>query len=191
MSREERVLEALKESEDGLTIQEVIRKTGISKTAAIKYLATFKMAGKADFVESGPTRLWRLVTHKRVKKPSGKGGILKSLLRELTERADLTGSAIVKGEGVVLAAVLPKNMDYDKLETLASSLMRTGVRSIELAGMERFEEITVKGSKGRILALNEDGTFLIAFCKPDTMLGSVKLEMEELSKRIREALDSE
>ena len=46
MSREERVLEALKESEDGLTIQEVIRKTGISKTAAIKYLATFKMAGR-------------------------------------------------------------------------------------------------------------------------------------------------
>ena len=81
-------------------------------------------------------------------------------------------------------------MDYDKLETLASSLMRAGVRSIELAGMERFEEMTVKGSKGRILALNGDGTFLIAFCKPDTMPGSVKLEMEELSKRIREALDS-
>jgi hypothetical protein len=188
MSYEDRVLEALKESEDGLSTLDVVRKTGISKTAAIKYLATFKMAGKADVVESGPTRLWRLVTRKRVEKPPKRSETLTALLRELTESAGLMGSAVVKEEGVVLAAVLPENMDYDKLESLASTLSRAGVRSIDLTGLERFEEMTVEGSKGRILAMNEDGTLLITLCKPDVMLGKVKLEMEEFSKRIREAL---
>ena len=188
MSYEDKIIEALKESEDGLSTLDVVRKTGISKTAAIKYLATFKMAGKADFVEAGPTRLWRLVTQKKTEKTSERSENLDALLKELTENAGLMGSAIVNEQGLVLAAVLPSNMDYDKLETLASILSRAGVRSIDLAGMDRFERMTVEGSKGRILAQSEDKMFLITFCKPDVMLGTVKLEMEEFSKRIREIL---
>lgn len=51
---EAKIIEALKKSDKGLSIPELTRKAGLSKTAVIKYLATFRMTGKADYREAVP-----------------------------------------------------------------------------------------------------------------------------------------
>jgi len=54
---ERRILEVLEESRDGLTTIGIAEKANISKTTALKYLASLKSAGKIDYIEVGPAKL--------------------------------------------------------------------------------------------------------------------------------------
>ncbi len=60
-SYEERILKVIDDSEVGLTTVDVAKKAGVSKTTAIKYLSVLKSEGKCEFVEVGPSKLWRVV----------------------------------------------------------------------------------------------------------------------------------
>ncbi|MDI9617339.1 MAG: FaeA/PapI family transcriptional regulator [Methanothrix sp.] len=65
MSYKERILKAIQESKDGLTTVEVARQAGVSKTTVIKYLSVLRSEGKCEYVEVGPSKLWRAVTPKK------------------------------------------------------------------------------------------------------------------------------
>lgn len=58
-SYEDRILKAIEDSEVGLTTVDVAKRAGVSKTTAIKYLSVLKSEGKCEFVEVGPSKLWR------------------------------------------------------------------------------------------------------------------------------------
>lgn len=55
----ERILEVIGESEVGLTTVDVAKKAGVSKTTVIKYLSVLSSEGEVEFVEIGPSKLWR------------------------------------------------------------------------------------------------------------------------------------
>jgi len=192
---ESKIIEILRKSDKGLSTLDLSRKSGLSKTAIIKYLATFRMAGKADFEEVGSSRLWRLLTptkkgkkEEKKKEEIPKNQDLDEILKEFIESAELTGFAIVDNEGSPLSAVLPKSIAPEQLGAFASLLFEVGIKSIELADLEEFRRIVVEGSKGRVLAYKEGKVLLIAFSKSDTMLGALKMETESLAKRINEIL---
>jgi len=188
MSRyEKRIESVLREHRDGLTTMDVARKADISKTTAIKYLAAFRMAGRADFMEVGPAKLWRLIAEEA--KPSTmRTKQLDAILREFTQNAELVGSAIVDGDGLTLSAVLPDSVGPERLGAISATLLQAGVKSVELADLERLKQIIVEGSGGRVVAVNQGKVLLIAFCGPDKMLGPVKMEMEEFAQRLNEVL---
>lgn len=58
-SYKERILKSIEESEVGLTTVDVAKKAGISKTTVIKYLSVLRSEGRVEFVEVGPSKLWR------------------------------------------------------------------------------------------------------------------------------------
>lgn len=58
-SYKERILEVIGESEVGLTTVDVAKKAGVSKTTVIKYLSVLSSEGEVEFVEVGPSKLWR------------------------------------------------------------------------------------------------------------------------------------
>ncbi len=58
-SYKERILEVIGESEVGLTTVDVAKKAGVSKTTVIKYLSVLSSEGQVEFVEVGPSKLWR------------------------------------------------------------------------------------------------------------------------------------
>ena len=59
-SYKERILEVISESEVGLTTVDVAKKAGVSKTTVIKYLSVLRSEGQVEFVEVGPSKLWRI-----------------------------------------------------------------------------------------------------------------------------------
>ncbi len=59
-SYKERILEVIGESEVGLTTVDVAKKAGVSKTTVIKYLSVLSSEGQVEFVEVGPSKLWRI-----------------------------------------------------------------------------------------------------------------------------------
>lgn len=191
IGREARIIEALRKSTGSLSTLELTKKAGLPKTAVIKYLAAFRMAGKADFEEVGSSRLWRLIS------PAKKTGTqivrkkeLDEILKEFMENANLTGFAVVDQKGSPLSAVLPRNIAPERLGALVSLLFTVGIRSIELTDLKEFRRIVIEGKTGRLLAHREGKILLIAFSKPDTMLGPLRFETEALAKRINEILEA-
>jgi DNA-binding IclR family transcriptional regulator len=59
-SYKERILEVIGEAEMGLTTVDVAKKAGISKTTVIKYLSVLSSEDQVEFVEVGPSKLWRI-----------------------------------------------------------------------------------------------------------------------------------
>ena len=62
-SYKEKILEVIGESEVGLTTVDVAKKAGVSKTTVIKYLSVLSSEGQVEFVEVGPSKLWRNKRH--------------------------------------------------------------------------------------------------------------------------------
>jgi len=58
-SYQERILEVIGESDVGLTTVDVAKRAGVSKTTVIKYLSVLSSEGQVEFVEVGPSKLWR------------------------------------------------------------------------------------------------------------------------------------
>ena len=58
-SYKEKILEVIGEAEVGLTTVDVAKKAGVSKTTGIKYLSVLSSEGQVEFVEVGPSKLWR------------------------------------------------------------------------------------------------------------------------------------
>jgi predicted ArsR family transcriptional regulator len=59
-SYKERILEVIGESDVGLTTVDVAKKAGVSKTTVIKYLSVLSSEDQVEFVEVGPSKLWRI-----------------------------------------------------------------------------------------------------------------------------------
>ena len=58
-SYKEKILGVIGEADVGLTTVDVAKKAGVSKTTVIKYLSVLSSEGQVEFVEVGPSKLWR------------------------------------------------------------------------------------------------------------------------------------
>jgi len=188
---EKKILEALEKNKDGLTTVGIAEKANISKTTALKYLASLRAAGKIDYIEVGPAKLWRLTSQETGGKsiPANKERKVRSVLKEFKEIAGLLGSAVVDNDGLTISADLPWNKRPEKIGSLISRLLQIGERSAKVAKISPLREIILEGENGRIVVRNEGKVLLIAFIDREAALGMVKIEIEEFAKRIKDLLD--
>jgi hypothetical protein len=100
----------------------------------------------------------------------------------------LEGSAVLDSDGLMISADMPLEANPERMGSLISHLLRIGVKSMNMAKMDPLEEIIMEGGKGKIVTRNEGKVLLIAFCNPDTPLGTVKFEIGEFAKKINEIL---
>jgi len=188
---EKKILEVLEENKDGLTTVGIAEKANISKTTALKYLASLRAAGKIDYIEVGPAKLWRLTTLQgadRKSIPVNKERKVRSVLKEFKEMAGLLGSAVMDNDGLTISADLPWNKRPEKIGSLISRLLQIGDKSAEAAKIGPLKEIILEGANGRIVARNEGNVLLIAFSDKEAALGMVKLEIEEFAQKIKDLL---
>jgi len=188
---EKKILEVLEKNKDGLTTVGVSEKANISKTTALKYLASLKAAGKINYIEVGPAKLWRLTAlQKRDRKtlPTNKEKKVRSVLKEFKEIAGLLGSAVVDNDGLTISADLPWNKRPEKIGSLISHLLRIGERVAKAVKIGPLKEMILEGNNGRIVTRNEGNVLLIAFSDREASLGIVRMEIEEFVKRIKKLL---
>lgn len=184
---ERRILQVLDQNKEGLTTVNVAEKASISKTTALKYLASLRSAGTIDFIEVGPSKLWRHIPPQpteRKRLPASRTEKIESVLKEFKQAVGLEGSAVVDNDGLTISADLPGDIDPEKMGTMVSRLLQISARSASMARIEPIKALIIEGEKGRIVARNEGNVLVIAFCSPDTPLGMVKLELEEFANKI-------
>jgi len=189
---EKKILEVLEKYKDGLTTVGIAEKANISKTTALKYLASLRTAGKINYIEVGPAKLWRLTGLQEMRSrnvPKSKEMKVRLILEEFKEIAGLLGSAVVDSDGLTISADLPWNRKPEKIGSLISRLLQIGEKTAKIAKLNPLKELILEGDNGRIVARNEGNVLLIAFSDRDAALGMVKIEIEEFAKRIKELLD--
>jgi predicted ArsR family transcriptional regulator len=56
----DRILDVIRSSDVGLTTVDVAKRADVSKTTVIKYLSVLRSEDRVEFVEVGPSKLWRI-----------------------------------------------------------------------------------------------------------------------------------
>ena len=189
---EKRILKVLEESRDGLTTVSIAEKANISKTTALKYLASLKASGKIDYIEVGPAKLWRVTPTQKIdlgRASTSKKRKVRLILKEFKEIAGLLGSAVVDNDGLTIFADLPWSKKPERIGSIISRLLQLANRSAEEADIGQLKNIIIEGERGRIVACNEGNFLLIAFSNKEAALGMIKIEIEESAKKIKKILN--
>lgn len=189
---ENRILEVLEKSRDGLTTIGIAEKANISKTTTLKYLASLRAAGMIDYIEVGPAKLWRVTSRRELSAgglPENKEKRVRSVLREFKEIAGLLGSVVVDNDGLTISADLPWNRKKpEKLGSLISRLLQLGERSAEAVKIDPLRGMILEGDNGRIIVHNEGNVVLIAISGKESSLGLIKIEIEEFARKIKKLI---
>jgi len=189
---EKKILKVLEESKDGLTTVSIAEKANISKTTALKYLASLKAAGKIDYIEVGPAKLWRVTPTQEIglkRASTSKKRKVRLILEEFKEIAGLLGSAVVDNDGLTIFADLPWSKKPERIGSIISRLLQLANRSAEEVDIGQLKNVILEGERGRIVACNEGNFLLIAFSNKEAALGMIKIEIEESAKKIKKLLN--
>jgi predicted regulator of Ras-like GTPase activity (Roadblock/LC7/MglB family) len=100
--------------------------------------------------------------------------VLRSLLDGLTNRPEVTGAAIVSGEGLLIDHLLPPGTDGDALAALAATVIRqvTELGSAARLGDPSTAILEFAGGPA-ILGMVDGGAALVVMARPDVDLGEL------------------
>ncbi len=119
---------------------------------------------------------------------------MKSILENLNRSVGVLGSAVVTPDGMLVASALTESSerlgaarDQDALAAIASSLVLSAGRSLKRLGAD-MSFMTVDGSRGKIVLVNADSTFLLVITDSgislDATMIDIRVAVERLQRRI-------
>lgn len=114
--------------------------------------------------------------------------ILHSILRELNgSSADVEASAIVSTDGLVMASLLPGDIDEDRLGAMSAAMLSLGDRTAQELARGELEQVLIKGDKGYVLMTHAGKeAVLTVLAKPQAKLGLIFLDVRRAAESISE-----
>jgi uncharacterized protein len=116
--------------------------------------------------------------------------LLTSVLTELNgTSADIEASGVISTDGLMMASVLPANMDEDRVGAMSAAMLSLGDRTAQELARGTLEQVLIKGAKGYVL-MTYAGTeaVLTVLAKPNAKLGLIFLDVKRTAQSISEML---
>jgi len=112
--------------------------------------------------------------------------MLTSILAELNgSSADIEASAIVSTDGLMMAALLPSNLDEDRVGAMSAALLSLGDRTAKELARGGLDQVLIKGDKGYILMTHAgDDAVLTVLAKPQAKLGLIFLDVKRAAESV-------
>jgi len=112
--------------------------------------------------------------------------MLTSILAELNgSSADIEASAIVSTDGLMMAALLPSNMDEDRVGAMSAALLSLGDRTAKELARGGLEQVLIRGDKGYILMTHAgEDAVLTVLAKPQAKLGLIFLDVKRAAESV-------
>lgn len=112
--------------------------------------------------------------------------MLKSILDELKgTSADIQATAAISTDGLVMASILPKDMDEDRVGAMAAAMLSLGDRTSHELGRGALEQVLVKGEQGYVLMTYAGSeTVVMVVTKPSAKLGLIFLDIKRAAESI-------
>lgn len=116
--------------------------------------------------------------------------LLHAILSELNGSTDdIEACAVLSGDGVTMASMLPAGMDEDRVGAMSAAMLSLGERASRELGRGELEQVLVKGHLGCVLMTHAaPGAVLTALCKPNARLGLILLDLKRACDAIGKVL---
>ncbi len=113
--------------------------------------------------------------------------MLKSILSELNgTSADIEASAAISTDGLVMASLLPSDMDEDRIGAMAAAMLSLGERTSHELARGSLEQVLIKGNHGYVLMTHAGpDTVICVVTKPSAKLGLVFLDTKRAAESIK------
>lgn len=116
--------------------------------------------------------------------------MLRAVLSDLNgSSADILGSAVVSTDGLMIASMLPANLDEDRVGAMNAAMLVLGDRSSSELGCGALEQVMVKGKDGYILMIHAgEDAVLSVVTRASAKLGLIFLDARRAAESIAKLL---
>ncbi|HYM40850.1 MAG TPA: roadblock/LC7 domain-containing protein [Thermoplasmata archaeon] len=113
-----------------------------------------------------------------------------AILQELRRIPDVVAVALARRDGLLIAHLLPKNMDPKRIAAMAAAIVGTSEMAADEMGLGSFFQSIVDSGKAKMLATGagEEG-ILITIVRTDANMGLVLLSVGKAVQAIEELLE--
>jgi uncharacterized protein len=112
--------------------------------------------------------------------------MLTSILTELNSTsADIEASGVISTDGLMMAAVLPHNLDEDRVGAMSAAMLSLGDRTAHELARGGLEQVLIKGDRGYVLMTYAGKeAVLTVLAKPNAKLGLIFLDVKRAAESI-------
>ncbi len=109
-----------------------------------------------------------------------------SVLSDLNgSSADITASAVISTDGLIIASLLPAQLDEDRVGAMNAAMLTLGDRSSTELGCGALEQVMVKGKDGYILMTHAGADAVLSvLARPTAKLGLIFLDARRAAENI-------
>ena len=113
-----------------------------------------------------------------------------SILSDLNgTSAEIEASAVISTDGLRIEALLPANMDEDRVGAMSAAMLSLGERTAQELARGELEQVLVKGANGYILMTHANSdSVLTVVAKPNARLGLIFLDVKRAAEAIGKLL---
>ena len=107
------------------------------------------------------------------------------ILSELNKTSGITGSMLVGQDGIVIAADLHSGIQDDTVGALASSIISSVHKSLEMLKQAPLRQVTVEASQGKFFLTDVGVGVLVVTTEPSVNMGLVRLEIKNAAAKLK------
>jgi hypothetical protein len=115
---------------------------------------------------------------------------LESILKDLEHVVgDIQGSAVVRGDGLIVAFAMPHDTDEALVAAMSAALLNIGTRTAQELDRGNLERVIVSGNKGDVVLMGAGkDCVLSATTKAGANMGLVLVEMKRTQAKLSQTL---
>ncbi|WP_456399592.1 roadblock/LC7 domain-containing protein [Persephonella sp.] len=111
------------------------------------------------------------------------------VLQTVVRDSGSEGAILVSTDGLAIAAVLPEDVDEDRVAAMGAAILSLGERVTAELEKGELEQLYVKGSKGYMIFTGiKDLAVLGVLAPSNAKLGLLLMEIKRAAKKIEELL---
>ncbi len=113
-----------------------------------------------------------------------------AVLEYLNESSgEIKGSAVVSGDGLTMASILPSDIDEDKVGAMAAAMASLGERVSEELEQGTPEQVLVRSSEGYLLLVKAgEEAVLATLAGKNAKLGLIFLDVKRAAKELEKII---
>jgi predicted regulator of Ras-like GTPase activity (Roadblock/LC7/MglB family) len=100
------------------------------------------------------------------------------VLSDLNKTSGITGSMMVGGDGIVIAADLDDSFDGDTIGALAASITSNIQKSLDRLQTEPLKQVTIEADNGKLFFADAGIGILVVTTERQVNIGLIRLEIK-------------
>ncbi|MEJ2610722.1 MAG: roadblock/LC7 domain-containing protein [Candidatus Thiodiazotropha sp.] len=112
--------------------------------------------------------------------------MLASILSDLNgTSADIEASAVISTDGLLMASLLPANLDEDRVGAMSAAMLSLGDRTAQELARGELEQVLIRGNKGYVIMTHAGTEAVVSvMAKSTAKLGLIFLDVKRASEAI-------